>query len=37
MQADMNENVSIKLEGKMAELFVKLDPKMYKKFLIYEK
>ena len=37
MQADMEEKVGIKLEGKMAELFVKLCPRMYRKFLIYEK
>ena len=39
MQTDMGdkETTIILLEGKMAELFVKLYPRMYRKFLIYEK
>jgi hypothetical protein len=31
MQADMEGEVMMKLEGTMAELLVKLDPKLYKK------
>jgi hypothetical protein len=31
MQADMEDLVHMKLEGKMAELLVKLDPKLYRK------
>ena len=33
MQADMDEMVHMRLEGTMAELLVKLDPKMYRKYL----
>jgi len=33
MQADMDELVHMKLEGKMAELLVKLDPKLYRKYV----
>ena len=31
MQADMDDVVHMRLEGKMAELLVKIDPKMYRK------
>jgi hypothetical protein len=31
VQADMEDLVHMKLEGKMAELLVKLDPKLYQK------
>jgi hypothetical protein len=33
MQADMDETVHIKLEGTMAELFARLDPKLYRKYI----
>jgi hypothetical protein len=33
MQADMEDLVHMKLEGKMAELLVKLDPKLYRKYV----
>ncbi len=33
MQADMEDIVHMKLEGKMAELLVKLDPKLYRKYV----
>jgi hypothetical protein len=33
MQADMEDLVHMKLEGKMAELLVKLDPKLYQKYV----
>jgi Reverse transcriptase (RNA-dependent DNA polymerase) len=36
MQADMDEKVYMKLEGKMAELLVKIDPKLYRKFILIE-
>eukprot|EP00978_Attheya_sp_CCMP212_P040803 scaffold226459_cov23-Attheya_sp.AAC.2 len=37
MQADMDELVHMKLEGKMAELLVMLDPKLYRKYIQVEK
>jgi len=37
MQADMDELVHMKLEGKMAELLVRLDPKLYRKYIQVEK
>jgi hypothetical protein len=37
LQADMDELVHIKLQGKMAELLVKLDPKLYQKYVEIEK
>jgi Reverse transcriptase (RNA-dependent DNA polymerase) len=37
MQADMDELVHMKLEGTMAELLVKINPKMYRKYLIINK
>ena len=34
VQSDMEgDTVHVKLEGKMAELFVKLDPKLYRKYI----
>jgi hypothetical protein len=33
MQADMDEVVHMKLEGQMAELLARLDPKLYSKYL----
>jgi hypothetical protein len=33
MQADMDELVHMRLEGTMAELLVKLDPKLYRKYV----
>jgi hypothetical protein len=37
MQADMDEVVHMKLEGKMAELLVRIDPKLYRKHVQMEK
>ena len=38
IQADMEgETVHMKLEGKMAELLTKLDPKLYRKYVTNEK
>ena len=38
MQADMEgETEHMKLEGKMAELLTKLDPKLYRKYVTNEK
>ena len=38
LQADMKgDDVHMKMEGKMAELFVKLDPKLYRKYITLEK
>jgi hypothetical protein len=37
MQADMEDLVHMKLEGKMAELLVKLDPKLYRKYVQVER
>jgi hypothetical protein len=36
MEADMDELVHMKLEGRMAELLVKLDPKLYRKYIQVE-
>jgi len=33
MQADMVGNVHVKLEGRLAELLTKLDPKLYNEYL----
>jgi len=33
MQADMVGNVHVKLEGRLAELLTKLDPKIYNEYL----
>ena len=37
MQADMEGIVHMKLEGKMAELMVQIDPKLYRKYVQIEK
>ena len=37
MQADMEDVVHMKLEGKMAELMVRIDPKLYRKYIQIEK
>lgn len=36
MQADMDEVVHMKLEGKMAELLVRIDPKLYRRHVLLE-
>ncbi|KAI2491042.1 Reverse transcriptase (RNA-dependent DNA polymerase) [Fragilaria crotonensis] len=36
MQADMEDTVHMKLEGKMAELLVRCDPKLYRKYIQIE-
>ena len=36
MQADMEGTVHMKLEGKMAELMERIDPKLYRKFVVME-
>ena len=37
IQADMEDTVRMKLEGKMAELLVRLDPKLYREYVQIEK
>ena len=37
MQADMDEIVNMKIEGKMAQLMKKIDPKKYEKYTVMEK
>ena len=37
MQADMDDVVHMKLEGKMAELLVRIDPKLYRKHVQLER
>lgn len=37
MQADMDEVLYMKLEGPLAKLLTKVDPKKYEKFVEYEK
>jgi hypothetical protein len=37
MQVDQEDLVHMKMEGKMAELLVKLDPKLYRKYVQIEK
>jgi hypothetical protein len=37
MQANMDDTVHMKLEGKMAELMVRTDPKLYRKYGEIEK
>ena len=37
MQADMDELVHVKLEGKMINLLMKLEPKLYWKYILIEK
>ena len=36
MQADMNDTVHPKMECRLAELLVKLDPKLYRKFWVWK-
>ena len=36
MQADMDELVHMRLDGKMAELLVRVDPSLYEKYVVYE-
>ena len=36
MQAEMNDTVHVKMEGSLAELMVKIDPKLYRKYLSNE-
>ena len=36
MQAEMNDTVHVKMEGSLAELMVKIDPKLYQKYLSNE-
>ena len=36
MQSDMKDKVVMKLEGVMAEVIIKIDPKLYKKFVATE-
>jgi hypothetical protein len=33
MQADIDEVVHVKFEGKIAEMLVKLDPQLYRKYV----
>ena len=33
MQADMDETVHVRLEGTMAELLIKMDPKLYRQYV----
>ena len=37
MQVDMDEVVHMRLDGKMAELLVRIDPAKYQKYMVYEK
>ena len=37
MQADMDELVHIKLKGKMVDLLIKIEPKLYCKFVLVKK
>jgi hypothetical protein len=37
MQADMDDTVHVKLEGKMVDLLVKIEPKLYRKYVLIEK
>ena len=36
MQADMDELVHVKFEGEMAEMLVRMDPSLYRKFIMDE-
>jgi hypothetical protein len=36
MQADMEKLVHIRIEGRMAELLVRLDPKLYRNYVQLE-
>ena len=37
MQADMDEVAHVKFKGEIAEMLVKLDPKLYRKFIKKDK
>ena len=37
MQADMDEIVHVRWEGAMTDLLVKMDPKLYRKYIVKEK
>ncbi len=37
IQADQEDKVIMKLKGKLAELLIKTDPQLYRKYIIYEK
>ena len=37
MQADMDEIFNMKIEGKMAQLMTKIDPKKYEKYTVMER
>ena len=37
MQADMGEIVNMKIEGEIAQLMTKIDPKKYEKYTVMEK
>jgi hypothetical protein len=37
MLADMDEIVHVKLEGKMVDLLLKIEPKLYRKYVLIEK
>ena len=37
MQADMDEIVNMNIEGKMAQLMTKIDPKKFEKYTVMEK
>ena len=36
IQADMKEIVNMKIEGEMAQLMTKIDPKKYEKYTVME-
>jgi len=36
MQTDVDKKIHMGLEGPMAELLVKIDPKLYRKYLVHE-
>ena len=36
MQADMDEIINMKIDGKMAQLMTKIDPKKYEKYRVME-
>ena len=37
MQAEMDEIVNMKIEGKMAQLMTKIEPKKYEKYTVMER
>ena len=37
MQSDMDEIVNMKIEGKIAQLMTKINPKKYEKYTVMEK